>query len=279
MNVVDLFSGMCGFGLGFEAAGFTLAGYSEIDDFCLRVAAHHFPNARSLGDVRTIESVDCDVLTAGVPCQPASVAGKRKGDSDERWLWDDYIRIISASRPRWTVAENVRGFATLRGRGLDWLIGTMERIGYEVWPFVISAQDIGAPHKRERLWIVSHGIGERCKCGRKTESFAPSDGALPAASKHLANSDGARREREVGERLYSEGARKEQARKHVRSMLPDWPLGPGQVTQIPLQADGLSRRLAGRRDAVKATGNAVVPQIPYLIAKAILRHEGLNEWR
>ena len=246
MNVVDLFSGMCGFGLGFEAAGFTLTAYSEVDDFCLRVAAHHFANARSLGDVRTIESVDCDVLTAGVPCQPASIAGKRKGDSDERWLWDEYIRIVSASRPRWTVAENVRGFATLRGRGLDWLIGTMEGLGYEVWPFVISAQDIEAPHKRERLWIVS---------------------------KLLENSDGARREGEVRDGVHRTRPADEQVRKHARSVLPDWPPRPGKVSQIPLQADGLSRGLAGRRDAVKATGNAVVPQIPYLIAKAILRHD------
>jgi len=107
-----------------------------------------------------------DILTAGVPCQPASCAGKRRGTGDDRWLWEETLRIISEIKPTWCILENVRGLLSLeQGMVFENLCLTLETFGYEVQPFVIPACAVDAPHRRDRIWIV--GYSNRCKQGKE----------------------------------------------------------------------------------------------------------------
>lgn len=101
------------------------------------------------------------ILTAGVPCQPASQAGKRQGTQDDRWLWPQTFAVIREFKPNWCILENVRGLLTLDG-GLvfESLCFTMEELGYSVWPFIIPACAVGAPHRRDRVWIIAYHTGE-----------------------------------------------------------------------------------------------------------------------
>lgn len=104
-------------------------------------------------------SLQCDLLTAGPPCQPASQAGQRKGDKDDRWLWDEMFKVIQEFKPTWCVIENVYGLVSLQqGVVFDSLLSKMEALGYEVQPFVIGAVGKNAPHKRYRVWFVMHSI-------------------------------------------------------------------------------------------------------------------------
>ncbi len=98
------------------------------------------------------------ILTGGFPCQPFSQAGKRRGKKDDRYLWPDMFRIIAALRPRWVIGENVAGFVSM---GLDNALSDLEDIGYTCWPFVIPACAVGAPHRRDRVWIVAHPNNNR----------------------------------------------------------------------------------------------------------------------
>lgn len=156
--MIDLFSGIGGFSIAGHWAGFQTIAFSEIDPFCCRVIAHHFPGIPNLGDIRTADfSVygdRVDLITGGVPCQPASVAGKRKSSNDARWLWPDFLAVVRAVRPRWIVAENVPGIVGLKPHGLDWILSELEDSGYQCLPILMGADDVGAPHRRKRMWIV-----------------------------------------------------------------------------------------------------------------------------
>lgn len=161
MTHASLFSGVGGFDLAAEWAGWTNMFNCEIDPFCRRVLAYHFPNAVQYEDIRTTDFTvwrcRIDVLTGGFPCQPFSVAGKRKGTDDDRYLWPEMLRAIREIRPRWVVGENVRGFVNWsEGMVLDTVFADLEALGYEVQPFILPACAVGAPHRRDRVWIVAH---------------------------------------------------------------------------------------------------------------------------
>lgn len=161
MTHASLFSGVGGFDLAAEWAGWTNMFNCEIDAFCRRVLAYHFPNAVQYEDIRTTDFTvwrgRIDVLTGGFPCQPFSVAGKRKGTDDDRYLWPEMLRAIREIRPRWVVGENVRGFVNWsEGMVLDTVFADLEALCYEVQPFILSACAVGAPHRRDRVWIVAH---------------------------------------------------------------------------------------------------------------------------
>src|SRR6185312_5367478 len=153
----SLFAGIGGFDLGFERAGFKTIWQVEIDSFCRRVLAKHFPEAERFEDVR-----DCgkhnlrpvDVICGGFPCQDISNAGKRAGiDGERSGLWSEFARIIGELRPRFVVVENV---AALLGRGMGRVLGDLAEIGYDAEWQVISAAEMGALHLRERVWIVAY---------------------------------------------------------------------------------------------------------------------------
>lgn len=193
--VLDLFSGVGGFGLGMEmAGGFETVAFCEIDAFCRRVLAKHWPGVPIFEDIRelTRDAVGhVDVVTGGFPCQPFSEAGKRRGTDDDRYLWPEMLRVIDAFRPAWVIAENVVGLVSMvqqRGElqmesrtggrfadGADYtavgirqedmlLHGICEdlaKIGYEVAPLVVPAVAVDAKHRRDRIFIVANSRSGR----------------------------------------------------------------------------------------------------------------------
>jgi DNA (cytosine-5)-methyltransferase 1 len=144
MLVGSLFSGVGGFDLAFERAGFEIAWQVEIDEFCAAVLAKHWPDVPRYGDVRecgahNLAPVDC--IIGGFPCQPHSVAGKRLGQADERHLWPEYG-------------------PGLRSTAADEVLGDLETAGYSCWPLVVGADDVGAPHRRKRVFIVARRLAD-----------------------------------------------------------------------------------------------------------------------
>ena len=161
LQVLDLFSGIGGFSLGLERAGMTTAAFCEIEPFCRAVLAKHWPGVPIYDDVRTLtgerlaaDGISVDVICGGFPCQDISLAGRGAGLSGERsGLWFQYHRIISEVRPRWVVIENV---PALRSRGLDVVLGGLATLGYDAEWHLIPASAIGAPHQRDRVWILAY---------------------------------------------------------------------------------------------------------------------------
>jgi DNA (cytosine-5)-methyltransferase 1 len=159
MNHLDLFSGIGGFALAAKWAGFETIAFCEIDPFCRKVLIKNFPGVLKYMDIKDIANPDhVDLLTAGFPCQPFSVAGKKKGKEDERYLWPETLRIIKLSQPTWIVLENVPGIIP----HLDPILKDLERESYAWRAYLIPASAVGAPHKRERIWIIAHRDSERC---------------------------------------------------------------------------------------------------------------------
>ena len=162
MNVLDIFSGIGGFSLGLERAGMRTRAFCEVDPFCREWLAQQWPGIPCYADVRELRGDavgPVDLIAGGFPCQDISAAGKGAGiDGARSGLWREMHRIVLELRPDWVLAENV---SALRTRGADRVLGDLEAIGYACWPFVVGADDVGAPHKRKRVWIVAHAQGER----------------------------------------------------------------------------------------------------------------------
>lgn len=168
----SLFSGIGGFDLAAEWAGMVNAFNCEIDPFCRRVLKYHFPNAEQYEDIQKADfskwTDRIDVLTGGFPCQPFSLAGKRKGTEDDRYLWPAMLDIIRIVRPRWIVAENVLGIVNWsKGLVFDTVCSDLETNGYEIQPFIIPACGVGAPHRRDRIWFIAHRTDTRLEALRE----------------------------------------------------------------------------------------------------------------
>lgn len=158
MNYLDLFSGIGGFALGIQQAGIKIEKhyFSEVDKFAIALYKKRFPAAIALGDIKTIKGVELgrlDLITGGFPCQPFSNAGKRRSTEDDRHLWPEMFRVIKECKPRWVVGENVAGIINL---ALHQVLSDLEAEGYEVYPFVVPACAVNAPHRRDRVWIVAY---------------------------------------------------------------------------------------------------------------------------
>ena len=165
LKLLDLFSGIGGFSLGLESTGFfeTIA-FVEKDKFCQKVLKKNFNNIPIEEDIRNVkgERYAADVITGGFPCQPFSVAGKRKGTDDDRYLWDETIRVIRECKPRWFIGENVEGIINIQeGVVLRQVCDDLEKEGFEVQCLVIPASGIGAWHQRKRVWIIAHSNSNR----------------------------------------------------------------------------------------------------------------------
>jgi len=161
MRVLSLFSGVGGLDLGLEWAGMQTVGQCEIDPACRFWLEQHWPGLQRWSDVREVtgDAVEAacgavELMAGGPPCQPASLAGRRQGSADVRWLWPEFLRVVREVGPRWVLAENPLGIASLEPHGLDWVCRELEGAGYEVWPVVVGAEHVGAPHRRHRVWIV-----------------------------------------------------------------------------------------------------------------------------
>ena len=160
LKLLDLFSGIGGFSLGLESTGyFETIAFVEKDKFCQQVLKKNFPNIPIESEVRNVkgEKYAADIITGGFPCQPFSVAGKRRGTDDDRYLWDETIRIIRECKPRWFIGENVEGIINIQdGLVLRQVQDDLEKEGFEVQCVVIPASGIGAWHQRKRVWILAY---------------------------------------------------------------------------------------------------------------------------
>ncbi len=162
LTVLDLFSGSGGFSLGLErAGGFRTVAFCEVNPFARRVLAKHWPGVRCYEDVRLLsaerlsaDEISVDVIAGGFPCQDISVAGKGAGLSgDQSGLWFEFLRLIGEIRPKYVIVENV---ANLLRRGFGDVLGGLAEAGYDAEWDCIPATFVGAPHNRDRLWLIAY---------------------------------------------------------------------------------------------------------------------------
>jgi DNA (cytosine-5)-methyltransferase 1 len=161
MKVLDLFSGIGGFSLGLEAAGFETVAFCEFDQEAQKVLRKNWPNVPIFSDVRTLTKQELQdngiqnigLICGGYPCQPFSVAGERRGAEDDRHLWPEMFRLVKELRPDWVIGENVAGHINM---GLDEVLADLEAEGYTARPFVIPACAVDAHHRRDRVWTIAH---------------------------------------------------------------------------------------------------------------------------
>ncbi len=333
MRVLDLFSGIGGFSLGLERAGMRTVAFCEIDPYCRRVLAKHWPDVPIFGDIRELTGAEVlanadggrplelepvnrgiraarvaqeeparhsgiDVICGGFPCQDISVAGKGTGIGGERsGLWTEYARIVGELRPRYVIVENV---AALLGRGLSTVLGDLAALGYDAEWHCIPASAVGAPHRRDRVWIVAYPSGAEwwpldSACGRvqRQDGLSPrqeGSGGPESDGEALANTNndfghqrwsgnatqiarGRQSDRSgIGADVaYPDSAGREQQRwgESVRAQFAaaecgDWWLTEPEVGRV---AHGVPARV----DRLRGLGNAVVPQIPEIIGRAIMQ--------
>jgi DNA (cytosine-5)-methyltransferase 1 len=167
LNTLELFAGIGGLGLGLQRAGMNVVGQVELDPFCRQVLARHWPGVPQHDDVRT--AVDwwrgsvrppIDVVAGGFPCQPFSPAGRRRGVADERWGWPWMADVVRAVRPRFVLVENSVGLVR-DDTAFGWMLGDLHELGFDAEWSVVSACSVGAPHTRERLFVLAYAAGQR----------------------------------------------------------------------------------------------------------------------
>ena len=175
---VGLFEGIGGFSLAARWMGWETVAWCEWNEFAQKVLRYHFPEAESHGDITKTDFTKyantIDIVTGGFPCQPYSLAGKRKGKEDERHLWPEMLRAIREIQPSYVVGENVFGLINWNG-GLVFneVQADLEAEGYEVWAYVLPACAINAPHRRDRVWFVAYS---RHNSKRKTGNCTGNEG-------------------------------------------------------------------------------------------------------
>ena len=165
LRLLDLFSGIGGFSLGMESTKrIKTIGFVEKDKFCQKVLQKNFKNIPIEEDIRNVKGSNytADIVSGGFPCQPFSVAGKRRGQDDDRYLWDETIRVVAETKPKWFVGENVEGIININnGLVLRQVQTDLEKEGFQVQCLVIPASGIGAWHQRKRVWIIAHSDSNR----------------------------------------------------------------------------------------------------------------------
>jgi DNA (cytosine-5)-methyltransferase 1 len=270
MRVLSLFAGIGGFDLGLERAGFQTVAFCEIDPFARRVLARHWPEVPCYDDVRTLtaerlgaDGIAVDVICGGFPCQDISTAGRGVGITGERsGLWREFARLIGEIRPRYVLVENV---AALLSRGLGDVLGDLAALGFDAEWHCIPASAVGAPHRRDRVWIMAYAANDIRR------PFAGSVGARE--SREGSEVQGWRLRSRHGGTGYdglaagcenvADAHREPPIRPAITRIECDpWQLEPG----VGRVVDGLP----GRVDRLRALGNAVVPQVVELIGRAIM---------
>lgn len=181
MNFVSLFSGVGGFEAGLEWSGMRCVGQVEISDYRSKILAQHWPDVKRVRDIHDVNGTEfgtVDLICGGPPCQPASMAGKRKGTADDRWLWPEVIRLVGIIKPRWVFFENPCGILSLQGGvPFDNALSALENAGYanfgeKIVPVIIGAASVEAPHERYRVWIIANLTSDRRnrrRAGAETE--------------------------------------------------------------------------------------------------------------
>ena len=253
----SLFAGIGGFDLGLERAGWTCSWQVEIDEYCQRILAKHWPNARRHGDVRTFPPTaeadwKVDLICGGFPCQPVSLAGRRQGTSDPRWLWPEFARVIAVLRPCLVLVENVPG---LYGNGMGDALVDLATCGYDAEWDCLSAAAVGAPHLRERVWLLAYPAG-----ARQLRAEQPQDGCGGARRQSADDFDSVR-ETADSDSARLEGSRLDGFRASIERS--DW-------WDIEPDVGRVAHGIPARVDRLRGLGNAVVPQVAEWIGKLLL---------
>lgn len=269
ITVGSLFSGIGGIDLGLQRAGMQIKWQVENDPYCIKVLEKHWPEVYRREDIRTVNGTELppvNLVCGGFPCQPVSNAGKRKGEDDERWLWPEFHRIIREVGPEWVLVENVPGLLSINsGRVFGGILRDLAQSGYDAEWDCIPAAAVGAPHRRDRVFIVAHSNGTWEASGggdRGMGGFSQSFQNLAHPKKQLWNDlqthrirgyEGMEEEREPG--------------RHHSEAIPQG--GAWELCEPPFCGgdDGVSNRV----DRLRGLGNAVVPQVIELIGRQIIK--------
>lgn len=310
----SLFSGIGGLDLAAEWAGFQTVGQVEKSDYANKILKKHWPDVPRWEDIKdvtihTVREAGIEhaptVLSGGFPCQPFSCAGQRRGAEDDRYLWPEMLRVVQELRPAWVIGENVAGLVSL---ALDDVLTDLERAGYSCRAFLLPAAGVGAPHMRDRVFIVAHSGGVASRqattppCSIREDPESRSDALCSSirqppggANTDLADTTGIRckgsSERECSGTQEEGGVQKPISRgAYVAHSTRDLAPGSGEAGFPPWRADPfgglwLSEPAVGRVadgvpsrvDRLRCLGNAVVPQQVYPIFQAIAEVEKMVE--
>lgn len=252
MDFISLFTGIGGLDLGLERAGMNCVAQVEIDEFCQKVLTKHWPNVPKFKDVINANKKNlptANLICGGFPCQDVSIVGKRKGLKGKRsTLWTEFHRIVCEVRPEWVVIENVRGLLSSdNGQFFTKILRDLAASGYDAEWRLISASDMGAPHLRERIIIIAYPYG-------KFGSF----GVFDRYSEEIATRN--------------KGTEKWGKDWSILEMASE-PVGILRQRQAEFSTSPLVRMVDGIPDVLdrlRATGNAVVPQLAEIVGHCIL---------
>jgi DNA (cytosine-5)-methyltransferase 1 len=285
--------GCAGIDMAAEWAGFTTVGQCEIDDYCTQLLDKNFPGVPRWRDIRDVtrESVSArgigriDLLSGGIPCPPHSVAGKRRGSSDERDLWPEYARVVRELEPGWVLLENVPGMLTSNsGRFFAGVLRDLAEMGYDAGWCVYGADAIGAPHQRDRLLIVAHPPNKRSSGIKWGKQRWPANTTCGPSEK-LADANSKRQQKQCG--AFSIHKRAGRTEFECSSGWPTqsrlggmpgrsanwldrhrWPAGPGEP-QYEWEPPRVARGVKHRVQRMKALGNICMPHQVYPILQKI----------
>jgi DNA (cytosine-5)-methyltransferase 1 len=265
----SLFSGIGGFDLAAEWMGWENKFHCEWNEFGQKVLKHYWPNVESFHDITKTDFTKyanrISILTGGFPCQPYSMAGKRKGKDDERHLWPEMLRCIREVKPRWVVGENVLGLVNWSdGLVFHEVQADLEAQGYEVFPYVLPAASVGALHRRNRIWFIAYSN----KVSRESMGKCENENNKQWFEKNWSQN------RSMFHLVFDGNTFK--IRKSRESEF---------ICESPLVSDidGISSQLDGitfqkwANESNGAYGNAIVPQVAYQIFKTIEQFEQLNK--
>lgn len=287
----SLFTGIGGFDLAAEWAGFRTIGQVEKDKYCQKVLRKHWPDVPLWEDIRDVTeettTQSATLITCGFPCQSFSVAGNRRGKADDRYLWPEMFRIIQIIRPTWVLAENVTGIVKM---ALDDVLSDLESEGYSTQTFIIPACATNAPHRRDRVWVVAY-CGQFPR-GAEHQELAGGEARTPArgGSSIITNPKGTECQstgstRSGGARLADGGtyvANPKEQSKREQTDEENAFAGDREAWQEPSSGDWwesepdvgrVAHGIPSRVDRLKCLGNAIVPQVAYQILKVIANIE------
>ena len=282
MTHLSLFSGIGGLDLAAEMAGMVTVGQCEWADYPTRVLERHWPDVPRWRDIKTLTGESfyektglrtVDVISGGFPCQPFSVAGKRRGAEDDRYLWPEMLRVISELRPAWVVGENVAGFVNM---ALDQVYADLENEGYSVQAFIIPACAVDAPHRRDRCAIIGYGkdvahaesvrLQRKWPCGEQISRPRPEKAQSERCCDVLSDTDNRGwtlwRNWELSTTEETATGRADFGGRAPEYVTGEWWPAEPNVGRV---AHGVPSRV----DRLKCLGNAVVPQQFYPIFQAI----------
>lgn len=267
----SLFSGIGGFDLAAQWMGWTNVFQCEKDDWCRKVLAKNFPQTERFADIKEFDATKyngaIDIISGGFPCQPFSVAGQRKGKEDDRYLWEEMLRVIREVKPTYVVGENVTGII---GLALDTVLSDLEAQGYTTETFIIPACSKNAWHRRDRVWIVAYAnsIGWQDE-QKETGEFIHNGKRNGKATEQSREQQQRRTGKSSSVFANTDNAGCKEQRKSITDgtelfapKCSSWWQTEPAVGRV---VDGLSDRV----DRLKGLGNAIVPQVAYEIFYAI----------